>query len=304
MQKNKGKHFTIMIIPHSEKKSVVLNVPVYIFKVLSIILVMASVFSIMFIKQYYDYRDEAKYAQRSKIENKSLTREFASVAKDAIELREKVARIEELDQQIRKEHDFDPTQSYFSKENKLALANDEGSDDKSKVTASSVIAQEAQGAVQVIKESLPLREESLEDLQTKLQERNQELGAIPSIWPTNGKMASGFGYRKDPFTYRTEFHTGIDISNRSGTPIYATADGKIVHAKYDGGYGNSILINHRNGINTRYGHLSRFAVKYGQEVKKGQLIGYMGTTGRSTGPHLHYEVIINSKTIDPYKYLP
>lgn len=303
MQKNKGKHFTIMIIPHSEKKSVVLNVPVYIFKFLSIVLVMVSVFAIMFIKQYYDYREDAKYAQRSKIENKTLTREFASVAKDAIELREKIARIEELDQQIRIANDFDPTKSFFSPENRVVISA-QAEDDKTKVTASSVLAQEAQEAVQALKDSIPLREESLQEIQSLLEEKNQELSAIPSIWPTSGKISSGFGMRKDPFTYRPEFHTGLDIANRAGTPVYATADGRVVYAKYDGGYGRSILINHGNGIATLYGHLSRYTVEPGTNVKKGTLIGYMGSTGRATGPHLHYEVLVNGKQIDPYKYLP
>ncbi len=302
MQKNKGKHFTIMIIPHSEKKSVAINVPVYIFKFLSIVLVMTSICSIMFIKQYYDYREEARYAQRSKVENKSLTREFATVAKDAIELKDKVARIEELDQEIRKANDFDPTKSFFTQENKLALSDER--QDKSRVTASSVIASEAHDAVKEVKESLPVREESLENLQELLLQRNEELAAMPSIWPTNGKVRSGYGYRKDPFTYRTAFHTGVDIANSVGTPVYATADGVVKHAEYDGGYGRSILVNHRNGISTRYSHLSRYVVKAGEEVKKGMLIGYIGNTGRSTGPHLDYEVLINGKAVDPMKYLP
>ncbi|OEF97327.1 M23 family metallopeptidase [Desulfuribacillus alkaliarsenatis] len=303
MSKDNNKHFTIMIIPHSEKESVVLNVPVYIFKILSIALVMTSIFAIMFIKQYYDYREEAQYAQRSIAENKSLTREFAVVARDAIELREKVARIEELDQQIRKANEFDPTKSYFSQQNRLALVEEEP-DEKSRVTASSLLATEAQGAVQAVKDSLPMREESLQEVQSLLQERHQELAAIPSIWPTSGNMVSGFGMRTDPFTYRPDFHTGIDIANRTGTPIYATADGRIVFAKFDGGYGRSILINHGNGISTRYAHLSRYTVEPGQHVKKGALVGYMGATGRATGPHLHYEVIVNGNAIDPYKYLP
>ncbi|OEH86498.1 hypothetical protein BHU72_12855 [Desulfuribacillus stibiiarsenatis] len=303
MDKEKRKHFTIMIIPHSEKKSVVLNVPVYIFKIISIMLVMTSILSIMFIKQYYDYREEAKYAQRSKQENKNLTREFASVAKDAIALRDKVAEIEELDILIRKQNDFDPTKSYYSAENRKALAQG-GPEDKTKVTASSVVASEAQEAIQLIKESVPELQESLEELHTLMEKRNSEESAKPSIRPTSGNINSGFGYRKDPFTFRPDFHTGIDIANRTGTPIYATADGKVIHAKYDGGYGRSILIYHGDGISTRYAHLSRYAVDANAEVKKGTLIGYMGSSGRSTGPHLHYEVIINGKPTDPTKFLP
>lgn len=303
MARDNNKRFTIMIIPHSEKEAVTLNIPVYIFKAISVALVAVSVFSIMFIMQYYEYKEEAQYAQRSKIENKSLTREFAAVAKDAIELKEKVARIEELDMEIRKQNEFDPTKSFFAEQNVRALAGDL-SDDKSKVTASSMIAQEAQGAVQVIKESLGDREESLEDLQILIEQRNRELSVVPSIWPTSGRMVSGFGYRKDPFTFRTEFHTGIDVSNSRSTPIYAAADGYVSYTKYEGSYGYNVLINHSPSVNTRYAHLTSYAVKPGDYVKKGQLIAYMGSSGRATGPHLHYEVIVNGKAVDPYKYLP
>ena len=118
--------------------------------------------------------------------------------------------------------------------------------------------------------------------------------ATPSIWPlVAGWPSSGFGPRADPVTGEPELHTGLDISADRGTPVHATADGTVESAGYDGGYGNCILIDHGFGIGTRYGHLSGYAISVGQTVKRGQVIGYVGSTGHTTGPHLHYEILLN-----------
>ncbi|HJU54884.1 MAG TPA: peptidoglycan DD-metalloendopeptidase family protein, partial [Pyrinomonadaceae bacterium] len=128
---------------------------------------------------------------------------------------------------------------------------------------------------------------------------------IPSIWPVVGPLRSGVGTRKNPFGGSSyEFHKGQDISAPMGTPINATADGVVVIARRLRGYGNGIYIDHGNGIETRYGHLSRIDVVEGQPVKKGQHLGLVGSTGRSTGPHLHYEVRINGEPTSPLLYLP
>ncbi len=126
---------------------------------------------------------------------------------------------------------------------------------------------------------------------------------VPNLWPVDGRITSGFGERTDPFNGEGAFHSGVDISIAYGTPVIATADGVIVFADYMSGYGRLIEINHGNGISTRYGHLSGFAVAAGQTVKRGQIIGYVGSTGRVTSPHLHYEVRIGDTPVNPYKYL-
>jgi murein DD-endopeptidase MepM/ murein hydrolase activator NlpD len=128
---------------------------------------------------------------------------------------------------------------------------------------------------------------------------------IPSIWPVVGALRSGVGTRRNPFGGSSyEFHKGQDISAPMGTPIIAAADGVIVIARRLRGYGNGIYIDHGNGIETRYGHLSRIDVVEGQPVKKGQHLGLVGSTGRSTGPHLHYEVRVNGQPTSPLLYLP
>ncbi len=123
---------------------------------------------------------------------------------------------------------------------------------------------------------------------------------MPSIWPTNGIVSSPYGLRWGG----TDFHPGIDIANDMGTPIVATADGVVEYAGWNsGGYGNMVDINHGNGIMTRYGHASQVVVTAGQYVKRGQLIAYMGSTGFSTGPHVHYEVHVNGQRVNPISYL-
>ena len=125
----------------------------------------------------------------------------------------------------------------------------------------------------------------------------------PSLWPVEGQVTGSFGERIDPFNGEGAFHSGVDISSAYGHPVIAPADGVVTFADFFGGYGKAIMIDHGHGISTRYGHLSGFAVTAGQQVHRGDTIGYVGLSGRSTGPHLHYEVRINDTPVNPYKYL-
>jgi murein DD-endopeptidase MepM/ murein hydrolase activator NlpD len=125
----------------------------------------------------------------------------------------------------------------------------------------------------------------------------------PSLWPVVGPITSSFGEREDPFNGEGAFHSGIDISSTFGQPVRAAADGVVLTAGLASGYGREIMVDHGNGIQTLYGHLSGFAITPGEQVKRGQIIGYVGTSGRSTGPHLHYEVRIRNTPVNPHKYL-
>ena len=127
--------------------------------------------------------------------------------------------------------------------------------------------------------------------------------AAPNLWPVEGPITGSFGERIDPFNGEGAFHSGVDIGSSYGTKIIAPADGVVIATEVMGGYGKAIMIDHGNGISTRYGHLSGYAVTTGQRVSRGDVIGYVGESGRSTGPHLHYEVRINGTPVNPYKYL-
>jgi len=139
----------------------------------------------------------------------------------------------------------------------------------------------------------------------RLDQLEQGVAAIPSGKPVrDAEFTSGFGGRSDPFRHRAAFHGGIDLAGPVGTPIHATADGIVTRSEYNrGGYGNMIEINHGQGIATRYGHMSRRIARVGQRVHRGELIGLMGSTGRSTGSHLHYEVRIDGRAINPVPFL-
>lgn len=127
--------------------------------------------------------------------------------------------------------------------------------------------------------------------------------SAPNLWPVEGQVTGSFGERIDPFNGEGAFHSGVDIGSSYGSQIVAPADGMVIATETLGGYGKTIMIDHGNGISTRYGHLSGFAVTAGQRVQRGDVIGYVGESGRSTGPHLHYEVRINNTPVNPYKYL-
>jgi murein DD-endopeptidase MepM/ murein hydrolase activator NlpD len=126
----------------------------------------------------------------------------------------------------------------------------------------------------------------------------------PSLWPVNGRLMGPFGQRTDPFSAEnSEFHTGVDLSAPTGTPVEVTADGIVVHAQWSNGYGRLVIVDHGGGVQTYYAHLSRFFVQAGQELRRGEVIGAVGSTGRVTAPHLHYEVRIGGAPVNPYRYL-
>jgi murein DD-endopeptidase MepM/ murein hydrolase activator NlpD len=155
----------------------------------------------------------------------------------------------------------------------------------------------------VLRTLLGSLENRLSSVRKGVERQEQLAAATPSIWPAKGWLTGHFGGRSDPFTGANAFHQGLDISASKGQPVYATADGRVDGAGYEGEYGNLITVRHDFGITTRYGHLSGFNVKRGQMVHRGDVIGYVGSTGRSTGAHLHYEILVNGKLLNPMQLL-
>lgn len=147
------------------------------------------------------------------------------------------------------------------------------------------------------------QEISYQELIDFFSDQKSLLASTPSIWPVRGWVTSGFGKRIDPFTGYPKMHEGLDIATHTGTPIIAPCDGIVTRAKRDYGYGKMLEINNGHGIVLRFGHNSKIIVKRGDRVKRGDLICYVGNTGRSTGPHLHYEVIVNGVPVNPKKYI-
>lgn len=147
------------------------------------------------------------------------------------------------------------------------------------------------------------QEKSFQELTEAVQSRQSLWASTPSIWPTTGWLTSGYGNRVSPFTGRVSKHNGIDIASRQDTPVIAPAAGVVSYTGFDSGLGKLIKINHGYGIMTYYGHLAKAAVKVGQKVKRGDVIAYVGSTGLSTGPHLHYEIYVNDVPVNPMRYI-
>lgn len=155
---------------------------------------------------------------------------------------------------------------------------------------------------QAVQETI-LREQGVLELYNSLSEHQSLLAATPSVRPVRGWFTSKFGYRISPFTGRPVMHSGLDIAAAPGQPVYAPADGVVSYAGYDAGYGKLVSIDHGYGVVTRFGHLSQISVEVGQRVRRRDLVAAVGSTGRSTGPHLHYEVRVNNVPVDPTNYV-
>jgi murein DD-endopeptidase MepM/ murein hydrolase activator NlpD len=158
-----------------------------------------------------------------------------------------------------------------------------------------------------LKHRIAVQRASYDTIELMIRSKEKMLAAIPAIQPVFNKnlehVASGFGFRIDPIYKTPKMHTGLDFAAAMGTPIYATADGVVSDAGYDdGGYGNHVIVNHGYGYETLYGHMVRIKARRGERVKRGQVVGWVGSTGKSTGPHLHYEVIRNKQKIDPVHF--
>lgn len=166
------------------------------------------------------------------------------------------------------------------------------------------LAAAALATVTMLADELPMRFQELETLRESVLARNHRLAHTPSVWPASGRVSSEYGSRRHPITGNVQLHAGIDIAAPTGTPVHATAAGTVAFAGERGGYGLTVVIDHGYGVQTLYAHNSRLYVSSGDVVERGQHIAAVGSTGLSTGPHVHYEVHVNGQAINPRSYLP
>lgn len=155
----------------------------------------------------------------------------------------------------------------------------------------------------VLRDLLYTLENRLQVVQPGVERRQALAAATPSIWPARGWMNGGYGSRRDPFNGSSDYHPGLDISADRGDPVVSTANGTVTSAQRSGAYGNMVVVDHGFGISTRYAHLDSFRVKTGDPVRRGEVVGFAGSTGRSTGTHLHYEVLVYGRHLNPLQFL-
>jgi len=165
-------------------------------------------------------------------------------------------------------------------------------------------ATDLEGRIELALRFMQYAEPRLYDVVNELEDMNSIQNSFPQLWPVDGRLTSGYGFRHSPISRRRKLHGGIDISAPTGTPVYATADGRVEMSRYVAGYGRMVVIDHGYGVRSRYAHNSSLRVRSGTYVEAGQLIATVGSTGQSTGPHLHFELIIDDQRVDPLDYLP
>ncbi|MDR2020349.1 MAG: M23 family metallopeptidase [Treponema sp.] len=292
------RRYTIVLVPHSEKR--VYNLHISVLSVCCAVLVFVGLISALF---WYG----ASYGNtRGAFMDRDNRLKDAQASLD--QLQDETSRL------LRAARGFEAALSGTLSVLGAEIPKDASGSSSGDLSSFFDVKETAEGSLQEVEDIRKLAgylssaAEPIKELGALLDSQSALLSEIPSIWPIKGgigHISMFFGQNENPFTGQYYIHKGIDISTfRQGDPLVATADGQIVAVNYDGGgFGNNIIIKHKHGFYTRYGHMQSFRVKLGQKVEQGEVIGYIGNTGLSTGPHVHYEVHIGSDVVDPYKYL-
>lgn len=251
---------------------------------------------------FHSAHEESEEVARLRTENKSQKLEIRKFLQQVNEFEKQMVRLENFDKKIRYITALD--QSQKASPNKLGIGG------SSEIQRNNVnfpfntnTLQNLSNKIETLKAQASLQEISFVQLDQFFKDRQSFLSSIPSIWPTRGWVTSGFGYRTSPYTGVREMHEGVDVATRMNSDVISPADGIVIRSGRDYSYGVLLEIDHGYGIITRYGHNSKNLVKIGNLVKRGQLIAYTGNTGKSTGPHLHFEVIRNGIPVNPLKYI-
>jgi murein DD-endopeptidase MepM/ murein hydrolase activator NlpD len=232
-------------------------------------------------------------------ENAELKAALTGITADVKVLREQLARLEVAEQKVRTVFGFPEVNS---EERALGIGGTVVNADPT-LSESTQLTYALESEIDRLLHRAAFERENFESVFSALLDQKQRLDHTPSVYPVEGVLMRGFGVKSDPFTGTMRQHHGLDLAAPIGTPIYAPAAGKIILRERQTQYGNTVVIDHGYGIETVYGHMSKFAAKLGQTVRRGDIIGYVGNTGYSTGPHLHYEVHANGRSQNPMAYV-
>jgi murein DD-endopeptidase MepM/ murein hydrolase activator NlpD len=237
-------------------------------------------------------------------ENERLAGQIADIRRTVELFESRMAETAEMEQELRNLANLEPIPADVRR---LGVGGPPPLSELSDEASPSLLVKEARETLNRIDDlnrQAVFQNANFEEMVTTLRESREELERLPSISPVRrGWISSGYGTRKDPFTGRQVLHRGMDVSAWTGTPVYATADGKVKKAGRAGTLGLLVEIEHGNGVTTRYGHNSKLLVKAGQRVKRGDVIAEVGSTGRSTSPHCHYEIHVDGRHVNPWRYI-
>lgn len=293
-------YYTVLVVPDRSSQTRKYRVPQGLFTRLAAVVVLLSLGGVAAATHYARVVSQMSDDRVLKEENQQLRSELQLVREKVFQLNRTVDRVEKLDQKLR-------TFSVLSDPDRnLAIGpvgHKPGEGDDSHLSLDPEDTGSVAAKVDSLTTQATKQEQSLQELQEYFQDQKSLLASAPSIWPAKGWVTSDFGHRLDPYTSERTMHKGLDIAAGFGAPVVAPADGTVVFAATEGGYGNVLVIDHGYNIKTRYGHLSEILVKAGQKVKRGDRVAATGNTGRSTGPHLHYEVRVNGIPENPRKFI-
>lgn len=292
------KTVTFVVIPHDHAKPWRLGVRLWVLHVLGAAVLAGVAAGFWAFATRVDESLAIASHRRMKQEMKTITEELEAS-------RAVIARMEQLDRDLRKVLNLKNQRKAAPYRGKGGpRVGEEANFARALQDRREAVSADLATQLKDVKQEALTQEASFKEIQVFLDQQQSVLGATPSIWPVNGWITSGYGSRASPLTGETGRHMGVDIANEANTPIRATADGLVTYAGWETGYGRVVAIEHGYGYSTRYGHCARLKVKVGDEVKRGQVIAYIGSTGRSTGSHCHYEVRRHGVPVDPAKYLP
>lgn len=293
------KKMTFMVVPHDGGKP--FQIKTGLFVVHSCLLLLGGLFiwAVIVISRDVNYQLAQLTEQRYKSNMQEIMGELQTN-------RTLLSRMSTMDSQFRKLLKLGDRKTVLSEFNGMGGPTEEDSAKFSQLLQekNDQLMNKVSNSLKLTNQQAVQQEASFQEISVFLDKQRSILAATPSIWPVKGWITSGFGKRASPLTGEPGRHMGVDIANEVNTPIRATADGIVTYAGWEMGYGRLVAIEHGYGYSTRYGHCARIDVKVGDEIKRGQIIGYVGSTGRSTGSHLHYEVRIHGMPVDPEKYLP
>jgi murein DD-endopeptidase MepM/ murein hydrolase activator NlpD len=298
------KKYTIMILPDETTRVRKYRVPRNMVRGLLVILAVLVLGLGYLVTDYYGVKKMVAELDRLRLEARQQQQQLVTFAKSFDDLQGEMTRLRQFDMKLRVMADLDgvvyPEQIMgIGGENPEPFNPLEGELSFQDQT----IISSMNRSLDRLKTEVNIQERSFQELVEYLEDQKSLLASTPSIWPVKGWLTSTFGYRSSPFTGRRELHKGLDIATRSGIPIIAPADGLVVFAGREGGFGNMVIIDHGYGITTRYGHCSSLETKLGQKIKRGDVVARVGNTGRSTGPHVHYEVAVNGVSVNPSRYI-
>lgn len=299
-----SKQITLILVPQGTNRVIQFRFPKVLLVILTLFVFSYTAYLCWITKEYQSLKSQIPQLEQLEKENERQKKQFVFLGKRINSIFREMSELKVMDHKLKTMMNLELDED---EDELFGIGGSGGVDYSTEAPITDHccdLIEMMHGSLDVLEEEIAVSKRDKTELEKVLEDQVALLAATPSIRPTRGWISSKFGYRLSPFTGKKEFHSGLDISNRMKTPILAPSDGRVTSVRWDRkGYGRIMSIKHGYGMVTRYAHINKALVKKGEYVKRGQKIALMGNNGRSTGPHLHYEVRLNGAPVDPLRYI-